>query len=80
MCTRALEIARFFVRQRQIVVIVIHCWIYLICSLQQRDRLTISPGPEIEFAKLMICVKTSGSGGKSGTQLAFRCVVLICVD
>src|SRR6185437_1717623 len=61
------KITRFFISQHKIVGIVIHCCVYSICSLEQRDRFLVSAGVEIEFTKLMIFVKTPWGVGKGRT-------------
>ena len=69
--TRPREISSLLEGQGQIVLIAMIGRFDLVGGLQQRNRLSISAGMQIERAELMVCCKTAGSAGQIGAQPAF---------
>src|ERR1700722_5562951 len=68
---RPCKIAGFLVGRGQIVLVSPIRGIDLVGGQEQRNRLSIFTGAEIESAQLMVGRKTTGSARESGTQPGF---------
>ena len=66
------EFTGFFIGPGEIVFVATVGWIDVVRCLQERNRLRITAGLKVEFAQLVVGLKTPGSAGKSCAQSALR--------